>query len=179
MANNKERTDSRADKEVDTPVKVCRTCGLQKFSTEFWRDKYQKDGRKQDCIECSKAHWRKRITREQRDRYIERQTRYEALHIRDYLLRQARRRAKDLGIECTIRARDIPDPPEVCPILGVKLVKNQGSWSNDSYSLDRVDSSKGYIPGNVRVISWRANNLKSNMTVEEVERLLRYMKGEL
>lgn len=160
-------------------MKVCRKCGLEKSVQNFWRNSATKDGLALDCIECSKAHWKERITREQRDRYIERQKRYDQVNIKDYLLRQARKRAKENGVECTLRARDIPDVPEKCPITHVKLVKNTGKWSHDSYSLDRKDPSKGYIPGNVAIISWKANSLKSNLTLEQVERLLKYMKGEL
>lgn len=41
-----------------------------------------------------------------------------------------------------------------------------------SPSLDRLDSSKGYVKGNVRVISKRANQLKNNATVEEMRMVL-------
>lgn len=37
--------------------------------------------------------------------------------------------------------------------------------------------SEGYTKDNTRVISWKANQYKGNMTVEEVESLLKYMKG--
>ncbi len=179
MAGDSEAEASTTDGQVDHVMKQCRKCGLEKSLANFWRDSSQPDGHKKDCSDCSKAHWKRSITREQRDRYIERQTRWESLHIKDYLLRQARRRAKEFGVECSIRVRDIPDPPTHCPITGLQLRKNTGSWSHDSYSLDRRDPSKGYVPGNVAIISFKANNLKSNLTLEQVENLLKYMKGEL
>jgi len=43
-------------------------------------------------------------------------------------------------------------------------------------SVDRIDPTKGYIKGNVEVISWRANHLKNNATVEELEAIVNYMK---
>jgi hypothetical protein len=38
----------------------------------------------------------------------------------------------------------------------------------ESPTLDRIDNSKGYIVGNVWVISMRANRLKSDATVDEL-----------
>ena len=68
---------------------------------------------------------------------------------------------------------------DTCPILGIPIQCNIGKYtgqenkggrqhSPDSKSLDRVDSTKGYIKGNVQIISWRANNLKGNATLEEM-----------
>jgi hypothetical protein len=37
-----------------------------------------------------------------------------------------------------------------------------------NYSLDRIDSSKGYIKGNVWVISLRANRIKNDSTPQEL-----------
>lgn len=39
---------------------------------------------------------------------------------------------------------------------------------DDSYSLDRIDSSRGYVKGNIWVISLRANRIKNDSTVEEL-----------
>ena len=48
----------------------------------------------------------------------------------------------------------------------------------DGGGIDRIDSSKGYVKGNVRVISKRANTLKNNATIEELELVLKDLKGE-
>jgi hypothetical protein len=55
---------------------------------------------------------------------------------------------------------------------------SDGKFSHSSYSLDRIDSDKGYVKGNVQVISYRANMLKSNASIEELEKVLNWMKGE-
>lgn len=157
---------------------MCRLCAKELPLSEFWKSGRTPDGLAKDCKACSKAQWKKRVTPEQRVKYNERGKRFDDFNIQRYLLRYAKKRAKEKSLECTIRASDIP-LREFCPILGVQLVKNRGQWAGNSYSLDRVDSTKGYVPGNVQVISWQANNLKSNLSVEQVERLLAYMKGEL
>jgi len=66
--------------------------------------------------------------------------------------------------------------PDVCPILLVPLEKYN---KNRAPSLDRIDNSKGYIKGNVRVISNRANIMKGDMSLEDIERLLAYTKREI
>lgn len=65
--------------------------------------------------------------------------------------------------------------PTHCPVFG--WVLRAGGRHFNSMSIDRVDSSKGYIPGNVKVISLRANQLKNNATIEELENIVKYMKG--
>lgn len=65
--------------------------------------------------------------------------------------------------------------PDVCPVLGTKLDYWAGQTRNNAVTFDRVDSRKGYVPGNVRVISHRANSWKSSMTVQDLERILEYV----
>jgi hypothetical protein len=86
----------------------------------------------------------------------------------------AKHRAKQKGLEFSIELSDIIIP-EVCPVLGLKLEQGNENLDN-SPSLDRVDSSKGYIKGNVHVISQRANSIKSNASLEELEKLVNYLK---
>jgi hypothetical protein len=92
------------------------------------------------------------------------------------LINKAKHRAKKKGFEFSITVDDF-DLPDVCPVLGIPLVIGNTKQANNSPTLDRLDSSKGYISGNVRVISWRANDIKRNSTIEELEAIIRYMKG--
>lgn len=94
-----------------------------------------------------------------------------------YMLHNARSSAKKRGLEFDITVDDF-EIPEVCPVFGFKLelVCSQGTKDNKP-SLDRIDSSKGYIKGNIQIISWRANNLKSNGTLEEFQKLVEFMSG--
>jgi hypothetical protein len=67
-----------------------------------------------------------------------------------------------------------------CPLLGIELVyKNHGSrrTPNNYATLDRIDSSKGYTIGNVHIVSFRANTLKGDATIEELETLLENWKA--
>lgn len=93
-----------------------------------------------------------------------------------YIFNQARYRAKKRGIEFSIELEDI-EVPENCPVFGIPLFFSEGRRTDNSYSLDRWDNAKGYVKGNVKIISWKANQYKGDMTIDEVERLLNYMKG--
>jgi hypothetical protein len=93
------------------------------------------------------------------------------------LLRGAKKRAKIKGIEFDISKEDLGLFPVVCPVLGVELQYSQiGRQQPNSASLDRFDNSKGYIKGNVRIISLRANELKRDGTLEEFLHIVRYLQ---
>jgi hypothetical protein len=82
------------------------------------------------------------------------------------VLRNARVRADARGASFTLTIDDLPPVPETCPVLGIALVRNhEGPGPCDtSPSLDRIFPELGYVPGNVRWISQRANQIKSNAT---------------
>ena len=88
----------------------------------------------------------------------------------------ARQRARKKGWNFDILPEDI-FVPAFCPILGVPLIVGVGGVKPNSMSLDRIDSSRGYVRGNVMVVSFRANALKNNATLEEVELLYHHMKS--
>lgn len=90
---------------------------------------------------------------------------------------RAKKRAEKSGIEFDIRLEDIKIP-EVCPVFHFKFEVGEGKGPTDkSPSLDRIDNSKGYVKNNVQVISFKANRMKSDCTVDDVEQLLCYMKS--
>lgn len=94
-----------------------------------------------------------------------------------WLLTRARSRAKTLGLEFNLEVSDIPIP-KLCPILGIELlpVLSKGA-KRASPSIDRVDPTKGYTKDNCRVISFRANSLKNNMTKDQIESLYKYVSS--
>ena len=49
-----------------------------------------------------------------------------------------------------------------------------GKQQPNSPSLDRIDSTKGYIPGNVMIMSTLANKMKQNATPEQLKQFGRY-----
>src|SRR5574343_869888 len=70
--------------------------------------------------------------------------------------------------------------PITCPVLGIPLRFNRGKVEDNSYSIDRIDSTKGYSIDNIIVISWKANRLKSIASKEELKQLNDfYNKGDV
>jgi hypothetical protein len=93
------------------------------------------------------------------------------------MLTWTKARAKKNGLEFSLTEADVTIP-ETCPVLGIPLYKMKGRAGPNSPSLDRIRGSEGYVPHNVRVISYRANFLKNNATVDELRSVLVYMERE-
>jgi hypothetical protein len=108
--------------------------------------------------------------RERRRRYLREYcrawSRRQALEY--HLYRNAKKRAASAGVPITISLSDIV-VPDVCPVLGIPLMRAAGSvcGTDNSPSLDRIVPELGYVPGNIAVISSRANMIKSTGTAEE------------
>lgn len=84
--------------------------------------------------------------------------------------------AKKRGIPFDLLVTDLYELsyPITCPINGLVLKWNKGQAQDDSYSFDRIDSALGYTIDNLQIISWRANRLKSDATLLELEQLSGY-----
>lgn len=87
--------------------------------------------------------------------------------LKNRMLNGSRARAKKYGIEHDISEADF-EVPEMCPLLEIPLIIGHASVSEGSPSLDRIDPQKGYVKGNVWVISHKANTMKSNASLEEI-----------
>jgi hypothetical protein len=92
------------------------------------------------------------------------------------LFAHTKNRARKQGIPFAITIDDLPWS-DICPILGVPLASTIGSGKGSGLSkdfapsVDRIDNTKGYVPGNVVVVSWRANRIKSDATADELRRI--------
>jgi hypothetical protein len=90
-----------------------------------------------------------------------------------YLLKYAKLRAKQKGIEFSLTKEDIVIP-KLCPYLQVPLTI--AGDRKHSPSIDRIDPSLGYSKDNIEIISTLANSMKWNSTREE---LIQFAKSVL
>ena len=90
--------------------------------------------------------------------------------IRGYIIRNSKFMAKRRGIYFNLEYTDF-ELPEFCPILGIKLEYGAGTDGNspNHATLDRIDNTKGYIPGNVMIISRLANAMINSATFEQLQ----------
>lgn len=90
----------------------------------------------------------------------------------------AKVRAKRAGIPFNLTIEDIV-VPAVCPVLGLEIRPFAGrGFDPQSPSLDRIIPALGYVRGNVRVISYRANELKKDATPEELLAVAKWAQQE-
>lgn len=141
-------------KTVSTIEAECTKCRRVLPAQQFHKHKSCKNGINSVCKDCrkplSKANYRK-TTPEYR------------------LWCSAKQRAKQKKLEFSLKISDIVIP-EICPVFKSPIKRP---------SIDRVDNSRGYTVDNIRVISYRANAIKNNASIKEVEDVLMYMKQNL
>ena len=92
---------------------------------------------------------------------------------RPHILSTTKCRAKRKGIPFSITLEDIIIP-KYCPVLGLKLERGKGKHQDNSPALDKIIPALGYVPGNVEIISNRANTLKRDATPKELKLLADY-----
>jgi len=144
---------------MEAQQKQCIKCGIVKPFDDFFKNSAKKDGLQNYCKQCGKSYCRSNP--------IMTQTRA--------MVCSARKRAiyKKLPFDIDneyVRSLVV----SYCPVFGTPL-----EWSvrrekkaivlPNSPSLDRIDPSKGYVKGNVWIISNKANSIKNNATHEELK----------
>jgi len=152
----------------DRTDKHCSGCKTTKPIAAFARNKVMRDGRANWCKACiqklqTRPEYRvRRMAKRRRDPLHE-------------LLIMARARAKKAGLPFDLHPHDLV-LSNTCPVLGIPMVQS-GKLTDNTPTLDRYDPAKGYVAGNVFVVSWLANRVKSNHTDPEVfERVARYLR---
>lgn len=131
--------------------KICRSCGLEQPIESFAR-RGRGDQRRLDCNSCRGKRFRSTTER----------------------LGESRRRAIKYGVPFSITVDSVVWPTH-CPILGIEL--NYGGSSDRRYSpsLDRIRPELGYVPGNVMVLSNRANAMKSDASFSELRKFAEWV----
>lgn len=155
---------------------ICVTCDKAKANfKQCTKCKQVKPNSEYRCYKGTKFRPRCRVCENKRRKYNEQDALFKDPTRILYKGCKDRARQKGLDFDLT-RAylHDLYQPN--CPVLGVPLSRAEGRAADASPSLDRIDSTKGYVQGNVRIISWRANKLKNNASLDELKALVRYME---
>lgn len=88
----------------------------------------------------------------------------------------AKKRAKKKNLEFSINTnyiKSIFPLDNICPILKKKFVFGENFVMDDfSATIDRIDNNKGYVKGNIRIISAKANSVKNSLSIDELEFML-------
>jgi hypothetical protein len=132
-------------------LKTCSHCKQVLPLSSFTSHAKNKDKLQGSCRECNKA---KCIIWNSKNKNA-------------LALNRIKHRALEKGIAFDIELSDIAYP-EKCPVFGFDLVRNYKVPCFNSPSVDRIDPSKGYIKGNIQVISQLANCMKQNASQEQL-----------
>lgn len=130
------------------------------------------ENNKEQKLEHDRAYYQ-----ENREAILERERERASRFPQSKMWKNAKNRARQAGIPFRIEEKDIVIP-EVCPILGIPIVRKGKEKSDNSPSLDRIIPELGYVEGNIAVISDRANTIKNNGTWEEHERVADWIDRE-
>lgn len=149
-------------------MKQCSKCLRWKQLNEFGPRKHSTDGLNGQCKKCISAKNKQWKT----DHPFE--------YLCSNMLAQAKKRARKREREFDLDYEYIKSiAVSHCPVLGTPLLWEycHGKGTGDhSPSLDRIDNTKGYIKGNVAIISHRANAMKNYFLADELRSCLRYME---
>lgn len=139
--------------------KICTKCKIEKNLEDFPSTYHKKkdgtpggDGYRANCRSCEnksrKKHYDTRpITR---------------------MMMNTKSRSRQRGIDFNLEYEDITIP-NLCPILKIPFELGTKTSYSFSPTIDRIDPNKGYIKGNIKVISMMANKMKNNATREQCE----------
>lgn len=177
-------------------MKQCTKCNQIKPFTEFNKASTKSgyvDGYISHCKECRKAYaaGRKHISKETRAAWVSKpenrakkrewERRRRVTNTVDTMFLSVKSRANRRGTEFTIEKQDIVIPDK-CPILECSFEFGDAKNHKYTHSLDRIDSKKGYIKGNVRVISYLANTMKNCASKEELllfaKNIIKYLEND-
>lgn len=96
-------------------------------------------------------------------------------------LRRAKKRFKEIDITLEYLKEIWDKQNGICPYTNIKLVTPSYRQKNNPFytaSLDRIDSSKGYIKENVQFVSTAINYMKAEATHEQTMEFINLIRGK-
>lgn len=161
-------------------TKICIGCCKDLPISLFSKDKHRKDGLRYKCKECSSKEYSsykstnnylERLERTKQKRKTDKQADPKKVWAHT-VFHGSKARSKKLNLPFDLTKEWlIENAPTHCPLLGIEL--NFAAYRSDwnSASIDRVSSDIGYLKTNCKIISFKANRIKSNATANEIELL--------
>lgn len=171
---------------INTPKTiVCPVCELEKPYWEFKIASHSPTGRMWACKQCidnkptdiSEISYRRKYDSVFHEKSKQQKRESHKRNIVHNMWKRAKTRSKKYNYEFNIEESDIIIP-KYCPLLEIPIELGSKDDYENSPSLDRIDNNKGYIKGNVWIISKKANSMKNSATKDELstfcKNLLRY-----
>jgi hypothetical protein len=172
-------------------MKKCYTCQIVKNYDEFYKNKSSRDGYSSQCGKCNNEQ-NKLFAKNNPEISRKRNLKYRLKHseeiiqkdriryIKDFkkiMLSHAKGRAKRKKLPFDMKLEDF-EIPEICPIFGINIEIGAGKRTVqlNSPTLDRIIPEKGYVKGNIQVISHKANMMKNCGSLEEMIKLGEFAK---
>jgi len=173
---------------------VCGLCKKSKTASEFNRNCSKKTGFQYRCRCCEKKirdenrlkrnkqkrlHYacnKRKISDERKEKY--RTTRGIASH----LFESSKRRAFKQNVPFTLKknwVEHLVREVDSCPLTGRRFNFGTGFSTSESRTLDKLVPSVGYIPSNTFLISHKANTIKNNGSLEDLNALIRHLQQML
>ena len=166
------------------PTKTCNRCKEEKLLSEFSLNNSAKDRLQYKCRACDLNYQTQRRA-ENKDEFLEYSRKYQRNRRLNFdyrlqmLINASKQRAKlnnrehDIDVEAI---KSIYPVDGCCPIFGIKLEFNEAGFRDNSPSIDRIDSTKGYTRDNIQIISWKANRIKGASSLQDLEMMVAYLK---
>lgn len=121
---------------------------------------YQKN---KDAVKAKAKEWRQN----NKERKTAKDVAWQKLNWKKTTVFRIKSRCKRNNIPFNLTPEDI-FVPMLCPILRVPLGVPLEKFNDRTPTVDRIDPNGGYVRGNVQVISWKANRLKCDGSLQEL-----------
>lgn len=171
-------------------IKKCGKCGEAKPLEEFYRRSSAKDGHQARCKKCMDANWNEYKARPEKREFIR-------TYVKEYNARPESKAARRLyldgwykrtprgnlrtSLQGALKRCPTEDPITLdelcslfeaqdgkCAISGVILTWRTGKILPTSLSVDRIDSARGYVRSNVRLVCFAVNAFRGQMSDDEM-----------